>query len=58
MLTTVIVALATLALWYLLYLKFPDTLTVGDTTVLAAFSFGLVFAISLIYRRLKRKEKA
>ncbi len=55
--TTIIVALATLALWYLLHLKFPDTLTVGDTTVLAAFSFGLVFAIRGIYGRLKRKEK-
>lgn len=54
MLITVIVALSTLALWYILYLKFSDTLTVADTTVLAAFSFGLVFAIRFIYRRLKR----
>lgn len=53
MLTTVIVALVTLALWYLFYLKFPDTLTAGETMVLAAFSFGLVFAIRGIYRRLR-----
>jgi len=57
-LITIIVALVTLALWYLLYLKFPDTLKGGETTVLAAFSFGLVFAIRGIYRRLRKKEKA
>jgi len=55
-LITVIVALATLALWYLLYLKFPDRLNAQDTTVLAAFSFVLVFAVRFLYRRLRRKE--
>jgi hypothetical protein len=40
--TTVIVALATLALWYLLYLKFPGTLPASDTPVLAA-----IFLISV-----------
>jgi hypothetical protein len=53
---TLVVALATLALWYLLYLKFPGTLNAEDTAVLAAFSFGLVFAVRFMYRRLRKKE--
>jgi len=53
---TLIVALATLALWYLFYLKFPGTLNTEDTTILAAFSFGLVFAVRFIYKGLRKKE--
>jgi hypothetical protein len=56
MVITSVVALLTLTLWYLLYLKFPGTLNAEDTTILAAFSFGLVFAVRFLYQRLRRKE--